>query len=482
MTSWFEYAQNILNQYHVTQKTACPRQFCFSEPRNILNVLPPTSRAALVFTDGVPKKAMETFSVDNHFLKILNEASYTSQWVDVSKFVGAPHGSLSASHQYVEPLRNLIHNSSAELVFVLGSGTITDLIKHAMHEDNSGKILVSVPTAISVTAYTSTFAVLDFNGAKRTKTSRCPNFVLWISSYVSNAPHRMTQAGFGDLLAPFLAYGDWALANALEMAPTYSDASFHLLKPFFNGIQNSAQAVGQNSLSPDIIECLCAALGIAGIGMSLAGETAPFSGGEHAVSHGLDFLRTISGRRHVLHGEQVALACVPVATIFDWFLQTPKPDVRKWRTETPLQHAEILKRTFASAPIWGESLFSMTNLEFSNRCEQIEYALFVAQKEFSEDYLKKAEKWASLHPFRKTLANQWPDIQKIVRSLVLSEREIEFLLKLANLPLSPENTEPRTSPMELRWALRFAPFVRSRTSVLDLAFWMGEDPAIIAGI
>jgi glycerol dehydrogenase-like iron-containing ADH family enzyme len=216
--------------------------------------------------------------------------------------------------------------------------------------------------------------------------------------------------------------------------------------------------------------------------MSSAGETAPFSGCEHAISHGLDFLRTASHRPHVLHGEQVALSSLASSCLFDWFLETPQPDTRKWRTNTPDEFVTVLTTQFNQAPFWGEQEFSISFQESQKVRQEFLATIECAKLEFIADYKKKAAAWESLLPQRRNLAHNWKDVQKTIRDLTLRNSQVEDLLRKSRLPLCPEETSPRTTSSEFRWATRFAPFVRSRVSIADMVFWMGEDPALIAGL
>ncbi len=489
MCHWFEKLDAIIEREGFVRTPFVPKQpYCCNENETIiaLNTLfsehLKCAKSALVFVDGVEKLASHKKTIDAVFREITSATGIETHWHNISSLLNVQPENLHASHKHVSKIREVLRNSQCGVAITLGSGTLTDLVKHALYEENSDKKLVSVPTAISVTAYTSAFSVLDWNGAKRTKPSRNVNAVLWVEPFVANAPHRMTQAGYGDLLAPFWAYGDWALANAFGLAPNYNIQSFRLLEPFFDGIKQCAHTVGTGTFNSETMECLCASLGMAGIGMSAAGETAPFSGCEHAVSHGLDFLRTTSGRTYVLHGEQVALASLTSAALFDWFLNTPRPDIRKWRTETPDEMINVLNVTFDAAPFWGEQEFLLSQIERNQKLAAIEPALSAARAEFIADYRKKAEIWHNLAGKRQQIAQQWYEIQNTVRNLTMRGDVLEALLKNARLPLSPEETFPKTTPMELRWAARFSPFVRSRASIADVVFWMGEDPVIISGL
>jgi glycerol dehydrogenase-like iron-containing ADH family enzyme len=482
MTSWFEKLNVILRNEKISEREFVPQQFYCNELFDLPPILTSLTSSALVFIDGVPKKSNGENSLEEDFHKALNTAGVFTEWIDVSKVLNIQPHDIHASHSYVSKIGEVIQAKPLSAVIVLGSGSLTDLVKHALHELQSSQKLISVPTAISVTAYTSSFAVLDWNGAKRTKPSKHIAATLWVKPFVANAPHRMSQAGYGDLIAPFLAYGDWALANILGLAPNYSLTAHRLLEPFFTGIHNCANNIGQSFFDSETTECLCASLAMAGIGMSAAGETAPFSGCEHAISHGLDFLRTTSCRPHVLHGEQVALSALVSSSLFDWFLQTPKPDTRRWRTDTSDELITVLTKQFNQAPLWGELEFSISPQDREISRRKIRDKIEAAKFEFIADYKKKALAWESLLPQRQNIAQHWEDVQKTVRELTLRNSQVEELLRKSKLPLCPEQTSPLTTSMEFRWATRFAPFVRSRVSIADMVFWMGEDPVLVAGL
>jgi glycerol-1-phosphate dehydrogenase [NAD(P)+] len=482
MTKEFEKLESTLGECGVLGKHFVPQQLFCKERSLLPQFLSTLGQQAVVFVDGVSKKCEGATEIDSVFREALCASGISFDWINTSEVLNVLPPNLQASCSHIATLREITRAHSAKTFVVLGSGTLTDLVKYALHEEQIYSKLVSIPTAISVTAYTSQFSILDWHGAKRTKLSRCPDTVIWVHPFVANAPHAMSKAGYGDLLAPFLAYGDWALAHALGFAPSYSDLAMRLLKPFLESIKKCSRNVGENLLDLKTTEILCASLGMAGIGMSAAGETAPFSGCEHAISHGLDFLRTVSHRPHVLHGEQVALACLASAALFDWFLATPKPDVRKWRTDTLEEYLEILRSQFEAAPYWGESEFTFTPQERRKKQQEIEDTLKKAELEFHSDYSKKATLWRAQISMRKALAENWESLQHTIATLTMRSSDLEKLMREACLPLSPEDTNPRTTPMEYRWAVRFAPFVRNRLSIADLAFWMGEDPAILAGL
>ena len=258
--------------------------------------------------DGFPKKCSEgpTAQIDKEFQALLIEAGIPFCWTDLSSELAIPPGELHASHACLEQIRSVVREGKEDAAIVLGSGSITDLVKHALHLEGRPIPFVSIPTALTVTAFTSAFAIIDFHGAKRTLQSRPVSAAFWVRPFLECAPASMSRAGYGDLLARFVAYGDWLLGHRLGVMERYDESAFRLMEPFAGGIREAADGFAGYPLPQEATACTAAALAMAGISMSTAGETTPLSGFEHVISHALDFLRLTAGRELVFHGEQVA--------------------------------------------------------------------------------------------------------------------------------------------------------------------------------
>ena len=128
-------------------------------------------------------------------------------------------------------------------VLSVGSGTVTDIAKHACHvyqqEQNTQPLpFVVYQTANSVSAYTSNMAPTFVDGVKRTLPSRYPDVLICDLETLRDAPQSMTVAGVGDLLAAFGSYADWWLAYRLGLDNTYTEFAqtlmAHWMKFFWN--------------------------------------------------------------------------------------------------------------------------------------------------------------------------------------------------------------------------------------------------------
>ncbi|APJ04844.1 iron-containing alcohol dehydrogenase [Silvanigrella aquatica] len=392
--------------------------------------------------------------------------------LSVSKSVDTDE--IHASEYYLNETINLIEAEKNNFIFIsLGSGAITDLLKHALYLNKKDTIFISIPTAMTVTAFTSSFSVVDLEGAKRTRQSKIVNATFWIEPLLQAAPLNLSRAGFGDLLARFVAYGDWYLSYKLGIAENYNELAYHLMEIYADPLKQMANCFQQEFLTSDAIEIISASLAMAGISMSLSGETTPLSGYEHVISHGLDFLRLTSRRSLVLHGEQVALASLTSAMTFDWLLEFEEFDTKKMRTMNEKEIQKIITQFMSNAPFFGNK----------NDADEINPdELNKVKKIFAEDYIIKSDKWNLAKENISEFQNNWAEIKTHITKITMRSDEMQRLLEQANLPTYPEATFPTTTALEFRWALRFSPFIRSRFSVADFIFWIGEDPCIAAAI
>lgn len=386
----------------------------------------------------------------------------------------APAEEIHASGYFLEKTIQLVKAENNCSVFIaFGSGTITDLLKHALFLNHPESIFISIPTAMTVTAFTSSFSVVDIGGAKRTRESKNIDSTFWIEPLLQAAPMQLSRAGYGDLLARFVAYGDWYLAYKLGITEKYNELAYRLMEIFAEPLKKSASIFGQDILSNEAIETNAASLAMAGIAMSLSGETTPLSGYEHVISHALDFLRITSNRPLVLHGEQVALASLTSAMSFDWLIELDEFDLKKMRTMTEKEVEKIINQFLSSAPFFG--------LEDSSEVIKTE-DMSQVKKLFIDDYMRKSNKWNLAKEKFAEFQKEWPEVKNHLSKITMRAHEMALLLELAKLPTYPEATIPTTSALEYRWALRFAPFVRTRFCIADFIFWIGEDTCVVAAI
>lgn len=427
-----------------------------------------------LFVDGIPKRFLGSpgTDLDRAVVEALGSEGFSVDWINLSERLGIRPGDFHASHDLVEKTRQVVRTADWNLFVVLGSGSITDVVKQALFLEGITAPLVSIPTALTVTAFTSAFAIIDFHGAKRTQMSREVSAAFWVESILRCAPHRMSRAGYGDLLARFVAYGDWYLGACLGVMDRYDETALRLMEPFAPGIRDNASGFSMNPLPEETCRCISAALAMAGIAMSVSGETTPLSGFEHVISHGLDFLRLTSGRDLVFHGEQVGLACLTSAHAIDWLLAQSTLEHRPWLADPEAVGIAALNRLMDEAPLAEATPSSHRGVPL----QDLKQRRRAAGQEFIREYSKKAARWKESMAGLPRFIARWPETKTHLREITVRTDEMARLAALAGLPAHPEDTVPPTSQQEFQWAVAFAPFVRLRTNVADVLFWMGKNP------
>jgi len=204
-------------------------------------------------------------------------------------------------------------------VVAVGSGTITDLVKYARHlavgKSAARLPLIFFPTAASVTAFTSAIAVLSADGVKRNFFSGLPEAIICDLRTLADAPSILTRAGFADVLARSVAYGDWYLAWQLGVSDGFSELAGRLLEPAEQRMIDVAEQVA--NAEPPGIRAVTEAVLLAGMAMTVVNETAPISGWEHVISHFLDMTADGDGRKMALHGAQVGVGTLIAARAYE---------------------------------------------------------------------------------------------------------------------------------------------------------------------
>jgi glycerol-1-phosphate dehydrogenase [NAD(P)+] len=182
-----------------------------------------------------------------------------------------------------------------EGLVVVGSGTLTDVVRYAAH--CAGRDFISVPTAASMDGYSSGVAALERDGVKLTLPARPPAAIFADPRIAAAAPVELTRAGIGDLLAKSTARVDWLAAHLL-----YGEG-WQALDPLPE-LDIDALLAGD----VDAVAELLRALIESGITIAAVGSSRPASGCEHQTSHFWDMLAGRGARRRALHGLQVGYA------------------------------------------------------------------------------------------------------------------------------------------------------------------------------
>jgi len=197
------------------------------------------------------------------------------------------------------------------LIIAVGAGTINDLGKYV--SDKREIPYWSVPTAPSMNGYTSSIVAIKVKGVKRTLPAPPPQFIYVDPRVIQNSPLKLRQAGFCDVLAKSVSDFDWQTESLLFNGTYCSLPSAIASEPESKYINHPEKIYqGDRKAVLGLFEGLL----FSGVAMSLAGSSAPASGGEHLISHFLDMRENLTGMKPNLHGLQVGAGVVLSAVCY----------------------------------------------------------------------------------------------------------------------------------------------------------------------
>ncbi len=366
-----------------------------------------------------------------------------------------------AFHPDIDSARQLAEGLTGySAVLAVGSGSITDVSKYARHlaVEKSGRPMafINFPTAASVTAYTSALAVLTVDGVKRTLPAEPAEAIVCDLRTLAGAPQAMTAAGFGDVLARSVAYGDWFIASQLEM-DGFSQVPSRLLECAEQAMIDRAEDVAANRLAG--VRAVTEAVLLAGMAMSLVNQTAPISGWEHVISHFLDLTAAHDGREPALHGGQVGVATLVAARAYE----------RTWGTlDLDRLTAETTDRDVA---------------DYRRRIERM-FAVYDASgrmaAEVWREFEQKLTRWQRVIDTRRTFAarKRAEEYDDFLRQNVRSSSAIESALQRAGAPCDFDKLDEPIGPNSALAAINNGHLIRSRFTlgdVLEQSGWLNGE-------
>ena len=342
-----------------------------------------------------------------------------------------------ATAALIETVRTIGHDKA--LIISVGSGTVNDLGKYSASEDQID--FWCMPTAPSMNGYTSGIAAIKVKGVKRTLPAAPPTRIYARPSVIQQAPLKLRQAGFCDVLAKVVSDIDWQ-CESLLFSGSYCGLPAAMMTTVEKSYSEHAEEIGAGNESA--VMGLFHGLLISGVAMSLAGSSAPASGGEHLVSHFWDMREPLTGREPELHGLQVGVGIVLSTACYRHLRELTADDL-------PQCAEELFAVTAAEIPaIWGP------------------YADEVA-KQFQG-------KHNALIQFDTLLPQRWNELLPLFQQV----KSPEYFTDLFARTGAPFNLEAfRLTDEEFILAALNSRAIRERITVLDLAAHAGVLEAAI---
>jgi len=331
--------------------------------------------------------------------------------------------------------------SDPEAYVVVGSGTLTDIVRFISHRCRLP--FISLPTAPSVDAYTSPGAPLILRRLKRTLICKPPEAIFADLPTLCQAPHPMIAAGFGDMLAKFTCLADWELGHLLWDEPYNPDIASQTRRAV-QRVTALAEEVGR--AEPEAIQALTDGLLLSGLAMLQVGNSRPASGSEHHLSHFWEGKLLLEGRPPVLHGAKVGYGTLLIAGEYERL--------------RGLSHAEIQKRL--DADYWPSA---------DAQCAQIRRAYGA----LADGVIASHEPFIHVLPERlaevkRRVQSNWDRILTIAHT-VPPVSQIQGWLEAAGAATSSEALG--LAPAEVWQALEAAHYLRNRFTIRKLELLLG---------
>lgn len=330
----------------------------------------------------------------------------------------------------------LIHMpADCDLMVAVGTGAINDMTRFFSYK--MGRPFYTVATAAPMDGFASSIAAINVNSLKTTFEAQTPVAILGDTEILKGAPYRMIAAGLGDLLGKFTCLCDWKLARLIT-GEHYCDTIAELVESCVRGVL--ADAGKARERDPGTLGTIMEGLVLAGVAMSLYGNSRPASGCEHHMSHYWEMMFEQMGKTPVPHGTQVGVGTVLVLKLVE-ALRGMEVDFEMARTAAKTYDPKAWEREIRRA--YGPAADGVIAMEAQAR---------------------KNEPVSRLRRIN-TMEAHWAEISVLLEELPASETVMELLRSLES-PCLPQ--EIGVDYALLRDTFRYCKEVRARYTILQM--------------
>jgi len=213
------------------------------------------------------------------------------------------------SMQVIEKLVKELRGQNVNAIVAVGSGTVNDIAKMASFM--LGGEYGIVATAPSMNGYLSANASVIDHGVRVSRSAHMPKHIWMDINILLEAPAYLIASGVGDSLSRTTAQADWLLSHVV-LNTHYNSDIFEMQLPYEMHVFDHVEKLLKGD--SNIMISLAKLLLLSGYGMTLAGSSAPASGGEHMIAHVLDMAGG-SAKQRLTHGIQIAVTTLAMSRI-----------------------------------------------------------------------------------------------------------------------------------------------------------------------
>ncbi|MEA4994223.1 MAG: sn-glycerol-1-phosphate dehydrogenase [Oscillibacter sp.] len=330
--------------------------------------------------------------------------------------------------------------TDCDLAVAVGTGAINDMARFFSFK--TGCPFFTVATAAPMDGFASSIAAIQVNHLKTTFEAQTPSAIIGDTEILKNAPYRMIAAGLGDLLGKFTCLCDWKLSRIIN-GEHYCPHIAELVESCVENVL--ADANKAKDRDPEILGKIMEGLVLAGVAMSLYGNSRPASGCEHHMSHYWEMLFEQAGKRPAPHGAQVGVGTVLILKL-----------VEKLR-ETSVDFAAARAAAAGYDPAAWESAVCKA---YGSAAEGVIALEHEAQKNEPSARLRRID----------AMEKHWEEILELLAGLP-SSQEIVALLRSLDSPCLP--SEIGVDNNLLRQTFLYCNEVRARYTILQMAWDLG---------
>ena len=325
--------------------------------------------------------------------------------------------------------------ADCDLMVAVGTGAINDMTRYFSHR--MGRPFYTVATAAPMDGFASSIAAINVNRLKTTFDAQTPTAILGDTEILKGAPYRMIAAGLGDLLGKFTCLCDWKLARLIT-GEHYCATIAELVESCVRGVLASAGKARERD--PETLGTIMEGLVLAGVAMSLYGNSRPASGCEHHMSHYWEMMFEQTGQKSVPHGTQVGVGTVLVLKLVE-ALRGTAVDFEAARVAAKAYDPKAWEREIRRA--YGPAAEGVISMEAQ------------ARKNDSAGRLHRID----------TMEAHWSEISALLEELPAAETVMEILKSLESPCLPQEIGVDRAL---LKDTFRYCKEVRARYTILQM--------------
>ncbi len=304
----------------------------------------------------------------------------------------------------------MAYDPSCDCIMGIGSGVINDCCK-IMAKITGHKQMI-VGTAPSMDGYASNSSAMIRDRIKVSIYDPSPAAIICDIDIIKNAPMRMLWAGFGDMLAKYIAICEWRISN-LVTGEYYCENIADLMRASLRKIVENAPQL--KTRDEKAVQATVEGLVLSGVAMSYAGISRPASGLEHYFSHLWEMMALDRGNSYELHGIQVGVGTLITLKLYDKIreMKPSRETAEKFITDfCDEEWQKMIRRIFGKA---AETVIMQEHNQFH-----------------------KNDK--TRHAARLTnILENWDEILKIIDEELPDREAIAAIMKGLEMPMTPED-------------------------------------------